>query len=591
VYDLLVRGGTVVDGTGAPPRTADIAVRGGQIVEIGHLSGPATRIIDADGALVTPGWVDAHTHYDAQVTWDDRLEGSAANGVTSVVMGNCGVGFAPVRTEDTGELIDLMEGVEDIPGSALIEGMPWGEWQSFPEYLAFLSKRQWSMDVAAQVPHGALRYYVMGERAVNDARATAADVTEMVKLVEEAVRAGAVGFSTSRTIVHQSMSGRFVPGTFALEDELTAIASAVVRAGATTVQAISASGSGVGTTTPQGQEHASVLEEIAQFGRISRTSGATIVFTTVQARDQPNAWRDALSLSGELNRQGARLAPMVAPRGSTLLTTLEAYHGFMRRPTYLRLKESLSFAELVSELHRHEIRSAILAEEDVPHQDAGSSENTLPGVLRREVNNTFPLTVPINYEPELSSALGAQALSLGCSSDERLYDFLLEDEGHSVGVIFGTNYREGNLDACREMLLHETTVSGLSDAGAHVTFICDMSVPTFQLAHWTRDRTRGPKLPVELVVAKSTSMTARAWGLDDRGVLLPGKRADLNVIDMDRLQIGIPRLRWDLPAGGARFLQTATGYVATVVNGHPVREQDVDTGARPGRLLRRSTNR
>lgn len=554
------------------------------------MSGSAVREIDADGALVTPGWVDAHTHYDAQVTWDDRLEGSSANGVTTVVMGNCGVGFAPVRPGGTAELIDLMEGVEDIPGSALVEGMPWGEWETFPEYLGFLGGRRWSLDVAAQVPHGALRFYVMGERAIVNESATEAEIGAMAGLVEEAVRAGAVGFSTSRTMVHRSMRrGGFVPGTFAPEQELLALARALGRVGGAVFQAIPASGSGVGEVTPAGPEQASVADEVELFAAVSRAAGVPLVFTLMQVAGNVDGWREALARVSSHNADGSLLRPMVAPRAVTMLSSLASYHVFMRRPTYLRLSEQLPFDELVVALHQPEVKAAILAEDDVAHPDPGSMDNGLTAAFRRWIGATYPLEEPLDYEPTPDRSFGGLGAARGRDPFDLLYDHLLDDGGRGVAVQLGSNYHEGNLDACREMLGHGDTVIGLSDAGAHVRFVCDMSSPTFGLTHWVRDRARGPRLPVELVVAKMTSVPAAIWGLHDRGVVAPGRRADLNVIDLDDLQCRRPELRADLPAGGSRFVQKATGYVATIVAGEPVREHDTDTGARPGRLARRST--
>jgi N-acyl-D-aspartate/D-glutamate deacylase len=532
--------------------------------------------------------VDAHTHYDGQVTWDDRLEGSASNGVTTVVMGNCGVGFAPVPPDGVNDLIDLMEGVEDIPGTALYEGMPWGQWETFPEYLAFLDGRRYAVDVGAQLAHGALRFYVMGNRALDDSDATADDLAAMAALVEEAVRAGAIGFSTSRISGHRAMSGYCVPGTFAAEDELRAIADAIVAGGGAIVQAIPSGA--IGDNPGMAPEQAPLSSELEMFGRISRATGLRFVFSTFQTNDRPRGWEETLRIVGEQNAAGAQLRPMVAPRAGTVLTTLAGYHLFMQRPTYLRLAH-LPFDKRVAELRRPEIKAAILAEADVPDERPGSMQNILPPVFAAALPLTFEMGDPIDYEPPLDQSLAARAAAEGRNQHEYLYDFLLKDDGRAVGVFLGANYIDGNLDACRSMLLDPYTVSGLSDAGAHVNFICDMSVPTFHLTHWVRDRTRGEKLPVETVVAKATSKVAAAFGLRDRGVLAPGKRADVNVVDLDALTIHRPTLHQDLPAGGSRFLQPATGYVATVVHGEQIRDHDEDTGARPGRVVRPSSAR
>jgi N-acyl-D-amino-acid deacylase len=584
MYDLIIRGGTVVDGTGGPSRTADVAVKDGLIVEVGHLNDQATRVVDADGALVLPGWVDGHTHYDGQVTWDERIEGSATNGVTTVVMGNCGVGFAPVMAGGAESLIDLMEGVEDIPGIALAEGMPWGEWESFPEYIHFLDRRAWSLDVGTQVAHGALRFYVMGERAITHDAATGADLDRMAGLVEEAIRAGALGFSTSRITGHQSVSGYSVPGTYAAEDELLAIARGIRKGGGAVLQAIPAGG--VREVSGIGPEQSTVLDEVGLFGRLSREAGLRITFTTLQVRDDPEMWRSVLARAAVENEAGGQLFPMVATRAVTTLTTLRGHHLFQRRPSFLRL-EHLPFAELVEQLRRREVKSAILSEENVPHERAGSMENVLPILLAQGLKSLYPLRDPIDYEPKTSDSMAAQAAVHNLNAEELVYDYLLEEEGTAIGITLGSNYFYGNLDDCRTMLLDPNTVPGLSDAGAHVKFVCDVSSPTFYLTHWVRDRTRGERLPLEFVVERGTSRVAKVFGLTDRGTIEIGKRADLNVIDFDNLKIQKPTLHQDLPAGGSRFLQPSTGYLATMVNGIVTRELDADTGARPGRVARR----
>ncbi|MGE3619941.1 MAG: amidohydrolase family protein [Acidimicrobiia bacterium] len=560
----------------------------GRIVEVGRVTAGAREVVDADGALVTPGWVDAHTHYDAQVTWDDTLEGSASNGVTTVVAGNCGVGFAPVRPDGFADLIDMMEGVEDIPGSALVEGMPWGEWESFPEYLDVLGRRSWTTDVAVQIGHGPLRYYVMGDRAVANDAATEADIAQMAGLLAAAVRAGAAGFSTSRTKVHRSLrGGEFIPGTFAPLEELMALGRAVAAGGGGVLQALPASGTAVGDVTPAGPEQASVGDEVELFAEISRATGLPFVFTTVQTSDTER-WREVLARSAAHNATGARLRPMVAARGTTVLSTLSSYHPFMRRPTFLRLGQALSFDALVTEMRRPEVKAAILAEGDVPHDDVGSMENFLAtSFFTRGINKMYPLGEPLDYEPTEEMSFAAQAAAQHRDPFDVVYDYLLEDGGRAVALFLGANYMDRNLDACRDMLLHPDTVTGLGDAGAHVTLACDMAAHTFALAHWARDRSRGEGLPVELIVRKATSVPATIWGMHDRGTVAVGKRADVNVIDFENLRSARPELLHDLPAGGSRFVQRAHGYIATVVDGTIVRRDDADTGARPGRLLRR----
>ena len=584
MLDVLIKGGLVVDGTGAAPRTADIGIADGRITELGRISSAARRVIDADGATVTPGWVDAHTHYDGQVTWDDQLEGSSANGVTTVVMGNCGVGFAPVRPDGVDALINLMEGVEDIPGTALHEGMPWGQWESFPEYLQHLAGRRWSVDVGAQVAHGALRFYVMGERAVTDAHASAAEVAEMARLLEDASRAGALGFSTSRVRGHMDIAGRPVPGTFAPMDELMALARAMQAAGGRVFQAIAAGTAGDSVRRP---EQAALLDEVAMLGHISRETRQPVVFSTIQLPTKPAQWRDVLAATAALNQQGAQLAPMVAPRAVTWMMSLPTYHPFMRRPTFLRLAAQGHDA-LVAALHQPAVKAQILAEDNLPDPSVGPMANSLPNFFRATLALSFAIREGFDYEPDPSESIVARADAAGRDPLELLYDVLLEDAGRRVVVMLSSNFADGTLDCCRTMIQDPHTVIGLSDAGAHVRFICDMSSPTYSLTHWVRDRRRGERLPIELVVAKSTSVPARLFGLHDRGRLQVGARADINVIDLPRLREHLPHLRNDLPAGGQRFLQLSTGYLATLVNGVPTREHDADTGARPGRLARPS---
>ncbi len=582
MFDVVIKGGFVVDGSGEPGRTADIAIKDGVIAEIGAISAPAKRRIDADGALVTPGWVDAHTHYDGQVTWDDYLEGSSANGVTTVVMGNCGVGFAPVAPGGAEALIQLMEGVEDIPGTALYEGMPWGAWESFPEYLSFLDGRSWAVDVGAQIAHGAVRFYVMGDRAISDAQATPEDIARMSALVGEAASAGALGFSTSRVRGHRDINGNEVPGTFAVEDELFSIARSMQAAGGRVFQAIAAGAAGDNPAMP---EQAALLDEVAMLGRLSRETRQPVVFTTIQLGATPEQWRDVLAISAFENQRGAQLAPMVAPRGVTFLTSLRTYHPFMRRPTYLKLV-GLPHDQIVAEMRKPEVKAAILAEEDVKKTSGNRMENGLAFMYRQTMHIMFPMKPGFDYEPQRDQSIAERAVAAGAEPLSYLYDFLLEDAGTSVAVILSSNYRHGNLDCCYDMLSDPNSVMGLSDAGAHVRFICDMSSPTYGLTHWVRDRSRGDRLPVELMVAKATGVPARLFGLRDRGLLQVGKRADVNVIDLPNLTEHMPFLRHDLPAGGARFLQLSTGYLATLVKGEVTRERDQDTGARPGRLAR-----
>jgi N-acyl-D-aspartate/D-glutamate deacylase len=576
VLDTVIRGGTVVDGTGAAPRTADIGIRDGRIVTVGRVDEDSREQIDADGAIVTPGFLDLHTHYDGQVTWDDALEPSATNGITTIVLGNCGVGFAPVRPEDHEQLIDMMEGVEDIPGSALSDGMPWGAWSSFAEYLDLIDSRRYATNVACHISHGPVRYYVMGERAYEDKDATADEVAEMARIVGEAFAAGAAGFSSNRFRAHMSRSGRIVPGTFAPEEEIGAIASAVGAAGHGVLQVIAD-----GTINPG--EQLDEMPELDLLGRLSVSSGRPLTFSTFQAAPQSNVFRRVLDGSAEWNARGAQLRPQIIPRAVTFMLGLGSYHPFQNRPTYKGLVD-VPLAERAARMRLPEVRAQILGEQDV--FEGGGLGSMVGAFLGRAVGRMFSLAFPVDYEPDPSGSVKAQAERLGIDPLHHLYDLLTAGDGTTFYAILGNNFGDGTLEPCREMLLDPNSVSGLSDAGAHVMMISDCSSSTFHLTHWVRDRTKGERVPLELAVHKLTGAPAAMYGFDDRGVLAPGRKADVNVIDFDNLEIQAPFARADLPTGASRILQPSTGYLATMVNGEVVRRDDTDTSARPGHLLR-----
>ncbi len=584
MYDYVIKGGTIVDGTGATRRTGDVAVVDGRIAEVGgSITATARQVVEADGAIVTPGWVDVHTHYDGQVCWDSALAPSADNGVTTVVMGNCGVGFAPVPPGREKELIELMEGVEDIPGSALHEGMEWGAWETFPEYMDYLAKREYALDVGTQIPHGSVRFYAMGERGRLNEDSTADDIATMARIVEEAVSAGALGFSTSRTIGHRSLWGTPVPGTFAADEELLGIAEGMRRVGKGVFEMIPAGT--VGKLQNLGGEKTTQEAEHDLMRRFSEVSGRPVTFTLVQSADyDPNLWREILRLTATANDAGAQLHPQVASRPIGFLTGLSAYHAFMRKPTYIELLAKLPIAERAIAMANPDIKAKLLAESSVKPEAPGSMENVY-GLFGRSAAVVFPLNDPVDYEPTKDATLGAMARAEGRDPLEYLYDFLISEGGTRFASL-STVDCYARMEVLREMLLDEHTVTGLSDAGAHVTLICDGTMPTTQLTHWTRDRHRGEQIPLEFMVAKQTSRNAALYGLHDRGSLKVGMRADINVIDHAGLRVSPPVAHHDLPAGGTRLIQPVKGYVATMCNGVMTRRHDADTGARPGRLVR-----
>jgi N-acyl-D-aspartate/D-glutamate deacylase len=584
MFDYIIRGGTIIDGSGADGVVGDIAVKDGRIARMGgRVTGDTRETIDAAGAIVTPAWVDIHTHYDGQVTWDSTMDPSASHGVGTIVMGNCGVGFAPVRPDGHRELIDLMEGVEDIPGTALHEGMPWGAWETYPEYLDFLATREYTLDVASLVAHGAVRNYVMGERGRTNQAATEGDLEAMGQIVEEALRAGAVGFSTSRILGHRSIQGEPVPGTFANDAEVMIIAQAMKRAGSGVFQIIPASTLGEGQ--PEALEHASLESEVDLIGRISRSSGRPATFTLFQVDAWSGKWRDVIERVKAANAEGAQVFPQVGSRPTGLVFSLRTYHSFMLKPTFRKLR-ALPFAEMLREMRNPDVKASILAEVNVPHPYPGTMEFGIANLVLN-YEQTFPLDGHSTYEPTREESFAALAARAGYSDPlSYFYDYLVSGEGDKFAIMFFTNYTDYNLDAVRAMQLDDATVTGLSDAGAHVSLIFDAVNPTYQLTYWTRDRERGATLPLPYVVHRATRRNAELFGFHDRGLLAEGLRADINVIDYAGLRLGDLELRHDLPAGGVRLMQGASGYLATMVNGVLTRRFDRDTGARPGRLVR-----
>ena len=583
MYDYVIRSGEIFDGSGSAGFPGDVAVKDGVIVAVGpEISGPTREVIDAAGAIVTPAWIDIHTHYDGQVTWDSEINPSASHGVGTIVMGNCGVGFAPAPVGGSVHLIELMEGVEDIPGTALYEGMPWGAWETYPEYLAFLSKREYALSISSMIAHGAVRNYVMGERGRANEVATDADIAKMSAIVEEGLCAGAVGFSTSRIMGHRSIRGEPVPGTFADEPELFAIAEAMKRAGSGVFQIIPASTLGEGSMVP---EHSNLASEIDLICRLSRASGRPATFTLFETADNPGRWRDVIRQVKAGNAAGARVFPQVGSRPTGLVFGIGSYHPFMAKPTFIRLK-ALPRAEMLAELRRPEVKARILAEDNVPQEFPGKMESVIV-TANLPMEMTFALTSDSSYEPTPEESFAALADAAGYdSASSYLYDYLVAGEGDAFAIVFFTNYAGFSLDPVREMQLDDSTVVGLSDGGAHVGLIFDAVNPTYQLAYWARDRRRGETLPLAHVINRQTARNADLFGFTDRGRIAVGMRADLNVIDFKGLRMGKMALHNDLPAGGARLLQSAHGYLVTMIAGQITRRDDQDTGARPGRLVR-----
>ncbi len=574
IHDLIIRGGTVVDGTGAPRFLADIAIGNGRITAIGNDLGDATEVLEATGLIVTPGFVDIHTHYDGQATWDSLLEPSSGHGVTTVVAGNCGVGFAPVRPGKEEWLVQLMEGVEDIPGTALHEGISWG-WESFPEYLDLLDSRRYAIDIAAYIGHGPLRAYVMGDRGARNEPATNDDIAGMKKLVTEAIMAGAVGFSSSRTLNHKARDGEPVPGTFAAEDELNGLADGVVDAGG-----------GLFEVAPQGLEFEAevFLGEVDLLSRIALRTKLAVTFAMLQNERNPDSWRIALAKVDETNAAGANMRPQIAARPFGMMIGWANNNPFTKRPTLISLVSRFSGEQLFAELRKPAVRATILSEADLA-ADPSIQFDGLASFLQTMLDKVYAMGDPPNYEPSPENTVAELAAARGVSPMEMAYDLLNESNGTAFLMLPFFNYVGGTQDAIYEMLQHPATVSGLSDGGAHCRMICDASIPTYVITHWARDR-KSLKLTLEQAVKMQTYDTAEVVGFHDRGTIEVGKRADINVIDIEELELEYPRAVDDLPAGGRRLMQAARGYVATIVNGEVTRRNGIDTGARPGRLVR-----
>jgi N-acyl-D-amino-acid deacylase len=565
-YDLVVRGGTIVDGSGGASFVGDVAVQGKRIVAVGTVKGGGCTEIDAGGRLVTPGFVDVHTHYDGQVTWEQTLSPSSDHGVTTVVTGNCGVGFAPVRRGDEDMLVKVMEGVEDIPEIVMTTGIPWN-WETFPQYLDALEHRSFDVDVATQVPHSPIRVYVMGQRGADHEASTPTDRAAMSAIVTEAVRAGALGVSTSRSLGHRLKNGEFAPSVTTAKDELIALAEGLRHAGTGVFQLI--------TEVSEPPE-----EEMALVRKLARTAQRPVSFTLLQAPRVSENWRAYLAGIEQANANDLEIRGQVFPRPIGVLLGLDlSLHPFVTRPSYQAIA-NLPLSQRIAIMQDPEFKRKILAETPVPNPQP------MNNMLIGQTALMSVLTDPVEYAPGREQQLGALAERAGVTLDSYVYDVLLQNGGRNILYLPGANFVDNSLHATREMMIHPNTILGLGDGGAHYGFICDASFTTFVLTYWTRDATPEQRLPIEWAVAELSRRAAMAVGLSDRGLIAPGMKADINVIDHERMRLFAPRTVYDLPAGGRRLQQKAEGYEATIVSGVVTYREGRATGALPGRLVR-----
>ncbi len=566
MYDLIIENGLIYDGRGNKPFKADIAIRDKKIAKIGLIKEDSKQRIDADGKIVTPGFVDIHTHYDGQATWDPYLRPSTYHGVTTVVMGNCGVGFSPCKPDQRDWLIGLMEGVEDIPGTALHEGIDW-EWESFPEYLDALEKKPFAIDVGTQIPHGAVRAYVMGERGINHEIATPEEIGEMKKIVQEAIKAGAYGFSTSRTEKHNDVNGNLTPSITADKDELVEIAKSLGEINQGVLQGIS--------------DFYDFDSEFDIFKTMSKESGRPISITVEQQDARPEWWLQLLDGIEEAQNEGVNMYGQVPPRATGILMGLTAtLNPFRFHPSYMEIAD-LPLEERVKIMNTSEFREKLMKEQ-------GVSINPLVDEIVNSFGKMFKLGEPANYEPDPKDSFESLSETSNMTAAEIAYQAMLEKDGRALIYHPLFNYQPGDLSLVEKMLKHPYTISGLGDAGAHCGAISDASFPTTLVQHWSRDRNRGEKLPLEIVIKMQTSETANLLGINDRGVIEEGYKADINIIDYEGLTLHEPEIVNDLPAGGRRLVQKASGYDYTIVSGEVAFIKGEATGALNGRLIRNS---
>ncbi len=573
-YDLIIRGGTIVDGSGAPGFVGDVAISDGLIAAVGAFPGDGTREIDASGQIVAPGFVDIHTHYDGQATWDQEMAPSSWHGVTTVIMGNCGVGFAPAKPDRHEWLISLMEGVEDIPGTALAEGITW-DWETFPEYLDALEKLPRTVDVGTHVPHGAVRAYVLGEREQPGAVPTQDDIAEMARIVEEGVRAGALGFSTSRTVLHKSVDGELVPGTTATPEELVAIGQAMGRG----------RDAGGHAVFEMASDLMREWNEFAWMGKLSREAGIPVTFAALQSLQKELPLEEQLALMRAENENGANIVAQIALRGNGIIMAWQGtVNPFAFRPSWQAIKD-LPWPAQKARLLDPAFKAQLLGEAN-DYTDAPKDIIGVIIVITQGWALQYEMDPDFNYEPEASASINSRAAAAGVAPQEYAYDLLCENEATGFIYLPILNYADGNLDFLHPLQHADDTVNSLSDGGAHCGTICDAASPTFMLEHWVKSRKRAGRLSLEHAIKRQCRDTALLYGLEDRGLIAPGHLADINVIDLERLKLGRPWLAFDLPAGGKRLLQQADGYVCTIKRGEVTFEEGRWTGAAPGGLIR-----